>query len=110
MASKETPRGGDARKTHNMSRSKFQCIDCKTKLNSGKVIALKCDFCKLLFCFKCTKLKQSIFNEIGREESILWICIHCRIAAPRVNALKAQINNLEKKVADIEEMLTAPCT
>ena len=52
MASKETPRGGDARETHNMSRSKIQCIDCKTELNSGKVKSMKCDFCKLLFCFK----------------------------------------------------------
>ena len=110
MASKETPRGSDARDTHNMSGSKIQCIDFKTELNSGKGKSLKCDFCKSLFCFKCTKLKQSIFNEIGREESILWTCIHCRIAAPGVNALKAQVNNLEKKVADIEKMLTAPST
>ena len=110
MASKETQRGSDARDTHNMSGSKIQFIDCKTELNSGKVKSLKCDFCKSLFCFKCTKLKQSIFNEIGREESILWTCIHCRIAAPGVNALKAQINNLEKKVADIEKMLTKPST
>ena len=27
-----------------------------------------------------------------------------------MNALKAQINNLEKKAADIEKMLTAPST
>ena len=45
-----------------------------------------------------------------REESILWTCIHCRIADPGLNALKAQIDNLEKKVADIEKMLAAPST
>ena len=107
-----------------MSGSKIQCIDCKTELNSGKVKSLKCDLFKSLFCFKCPKLKQSCFNEIRTEESILWTCIHCRIAAPplpppppplpppppRVNALKPQINNLEKKVADIEKMLTTPRT
>ena len=105
---KEIARGSDAREIHNTSGSKNQCIDCKIELNGGKVKSLKCDFCKSLFCFKCTKLKQSLFNEIGKEESILWTCIHCRIAAPGVNEMKAQISNLEKKVADIEKMLTDP--
>ena len=74
------------------------CIDCKVDLNySGKTKSLKCGFCKSLFCFKCTKLKPTLFNEIGKEESILWTCIHCRIAAPGVNEMKAQLSNLEKK-------------
>ena len=38
----------------------------------------------------------------------MWTCVHCRIGAPGVNLVMAQLSNLEKKVADIEKMVSAP--
>ena len=104
---KEHARGGDGRETHSTSASKILCTDCKIDLNCGKVNSIKWDFCKSMFCFKCSKLKQALFNVTGKEESILWTCVHCRIAAPGVNLMEAQLRNLEKKVADIEKMVSA---
>ena len=62
MASKETPRGGEARDTHNMSGSKIQCIDCKTELNSGKVKSLKCDFLQIIILFQMYKAQTVHFQ------------------------------------------------
>ena len=55
--------------------------------------------------FKCSKLKQALFNEIGKEGSILWTCSHCRIAMPGVNQMMTSIRNLEMKVGEIQNQI-----
>ena len=83
--------------------SKVTCMDCKIDLNGDKIKSISCDFCKSWYCFKCSRLKQVIFNEIGKEDSILWSCRHCRIALPGINSMMTQIRNLEAKVDEIEK-------
>ena len=61
-----------------------------------------------MYCFKCSKLRQALFNEIGKEESILWTCVHRRIAIPGVNMMMALLSNLEKKVEGIEKKVNEP--
>lgn len=96
---------GSEQANQSSGRNESLCIDCKADLNGGKVKSITCDFCKSWYCFKCSKLKQAIFNEIGKEESILWTCVHCRIALPGVNAMMSQIRNLEVKVGEIEKKM-----
>ena len=91
--SKDHARGGNERENSNENLAKMLCTDCKLDLNSGKTKSIKCDFCKNQYCFKYSKLKQALFNEIGKEESILWTCSHCRIAMPGVNQMMTSIRN-----------------
>ena len=93
MTKEQQGREGD----ENGGQSKAQCVDCKTDLGT-KSESIKCGFCKSLYCFKCSKLRQALFNEICKEESILWTCVHCRIAIPGVNMMMAQLSNLEKSL------------
>ena len=81
------------------------CTDCKLDLNSGKIMSIKYEFCKNQYCFKCSKLKQALFNEIGKEESILWTCSYCRISMPGVNQMMTSIRNLEMKVGEIQNQI-----
>ena len=103
--SKDHARGGNERENSNENLAKMLCTDCKLDLNSGKTKFIKCDFCKNQYCFKCSKLKQTLFNEIGKEESILWTCSHCRIAMPGVNQMMTSIRNLEMKVGEIQNQI-----
>ena len=47
-----------------------------------------------------------IFNEIGKEDNILWTCRHCRIALPGINSMMTQFRNLEAKVDEIEKKVS----
>lgn len=96
---KDQGREGD----ENSGQNKSSCVDCKIDLSGAKSKCLKCDLCKSMYCYKNSKLKQALFNEIGKEESILWSCAHCRIAIPGVNLMMANLRKLEKTVGVIEK-------
>ena len=46
-----------------------------------------------------------MFNEIGKDESILWTCSHCGIANLGVNKIMSSIRNLEIKVGEIQNQI-----
>ena len=100
--SKDHARGRNERDNSSENLAKMLCTDSKLDLNSGKTKSIKYDFCKKQYCFMCSKLKQALFNEIGKEESILWTCSHCRIPMPGVNQMMTSIRNLEMKVGEIQ--------
>ena len=101
---KEQTQASNERENSNENQGKISCTDCKVDLTTGKK-SIKCGFCKNQYCCKCSKLKQTLFNEIGREDSILWTCTHCRIAMPGVNQMMSSIKSLELKVGEIQAQI-----
>ena len=104
MTHSQAARGGDS----SPNNSKTQCIDCNIDLNGMKIKSISCGFRRNNYCQKCSKLRAALFNDIGKEESIMWTCSHCRIAMPGVHTMMAQITKLEAKVGQIEEKLNGP--
>ena len=81
--------------------SETSCKDCN-QIISGKHRAVQCGFCDNHYCFKCSKLKQTLFNEIGREAGVSFNCIHCRIAMPSMNKILAKLVSLEERLQKLE--------
>ena len=94
MTHSQEARGGDS----SQRSRKTQCIDCNIDPKGVKIKSISCGFCRNNYCQKCSKLKATLFNDIGKEESTLWACAHCRIAMPGVHTMMAQITKLEAKV------------
>ncbi|KAH3872368.1 hypothetical protein DPMN_035584 [Dreissena polymorpha] len=84
---------------------------CKTACKDSnqpfgqKFKGIECGFCENSYCQKCTKLKTQIFNEIGKEESILFSCVHCRIAMPFMRKIITKMESLETRVDKLEKSL-----
>lgn len=79
------------------------CIDCNSSL--AKCKSIKCDFCSSWNCFKCCQLPKVIFDEIGKVDSILWTCKHCKIAIPGIKNLLVKITSFETKFEELEKKL-----
>lgn len=82
----------------------YKCSECSMDIGGGGggKKSIKCDFCNNWYCMKCTKLKQSLFNEIGKESSILWTCIHCKKSLPGIMNLMSKVSSLESKLLEME--------
>lgn len=88
---------------------KIWCTDCNANLSVKTRCSITCDFCESWYCLKCSKLKNSIFNEIGDDPAILWTCQHCRISLPgikktmtRLTVIEAKYDILDKKIDEIK--------
>ena len=88
-----------SRKSSEEPERKDKCLECKADLSKAAK-SIECDFCRNWYCFKCSKLKQVLFNEIAKAQDvgILWTCTHCRIALPGIKDLMSRLAVLEVKV------------
>lgn len=88
----------------NVSKSINRCTDCKTDLNS-KCKSIACDFCNSWYCVACSKLKLSIFEEIGKLPNVLWTCNHCTIALPGLKNILNKLSSFESRFEKLEEQI-----
>ena len=84
------------------------CNDCDSVI-SGKARAIICGFCENMYCFKCCKLKQALFNEIPKEPSLNFTCHHCRSTLPSVKKLLASVASLEERLSKMEKNGAVKC-
>ncbi|XP_052761306.1 uncharacterized protein LOC128203795 [Mya arenaria] len=82
------------------------CKDC-TQALGNKLKGLQCSFCENYYCQKCTKLKTTLFNDISKEESVLFSCVHCRIAMPAMRKMMAKIISFEQRIEKLEESMVS---
>jgi len=78
------------------------CKDCGQKFHASNR-AIECSFCENMYCQKCSKVKQTVFNEIGKIEGIMFNCIHCRIAMPSISKVLAKIESMEERLVRVEK-------
>ena len=80
-----------------------QCRECSVKLRESD-IALQCDFCDNMYCYKCTRLTSKSYDALcksSQEEGISWFCLHCRINFHGVTKIIKKMNKLEQTQKDI---------
>ncbi|XP_052786980.1 uncharacterized protein LOC128222147 [Mya arenaria] len=85
-----------------MSSQPSACLDCQAEFGP-KFKCINCNFCENSFCLKCSKLKSSLFNDIGKESSVLWHCSHCRIAMPTATRIMAKLSDMEIRMENLEK-------
>jgi len=84
------------------------CKDCELQF-VGRNKAAQCSFCENNYCLKCSKLKTSVFNELGKDDGIFFSCNHCRIAMPSMSKVLARLQSLEERVDKMDKGVPSEC-
>ena len=95
-----TPKVGERRDKRprpasDSNNSGYICQKCELLVE--KII--ECSGCKLIFCLRCGKISESLYNCLvaGEMEDFLWTCRSCKSTFPSLEKILATLDNIKSK-------------
>ena len=81
------------------------CKECKIKVKKNEE-ALQCDECDAWFHIACEKVNKGLYEAIKKYgEGLWWFCSKCEDNRKNNINLKAEVEEVNKRVNDIDKMI-----